>query len=134
MSCIFCMIAKGEINSKTIYENEYVRAFLDLSQAGRGHTLVVPKAHADTLLDLDEKNYLEVMKAVRIVAKAIDKAFAPDGINILNNCREAAGQTVMHAHVHIIPRYKNDHISINLENNEGKYDLEDIANKIKANL
>lgn len=134
MSCIFCMIAKGEINSQTVYENEYVRAFLDLSQAGKGHTLVVPKAHADTLLDLDEKNYLEVMKAVKLVANAIDKAFAPDGINILNNCREAAGQTVMHAHVHIIPRYKDDNISINLVNNEGKYDLKEIANKIKENL
>ena len=134
MSCIFCMIAKGEINSQTVYENEYVRAFLDLSQAGKGHTLVVPKAHADTLLDLDEKNYLEVMKAVKLVANAIDKAFAPDGINILNNCREAAGQTVMHAHVHIIPRYKDDNISINLVNNEGKYNLKEIANKIKENL
>lgn len=134
MSCIFCMIAKGEINSQTVYENEYVRAFLDLSQAGKGHTLVVPKAHADTLLDLDEKNYLEVMKAVKLVANAIDKAFAPDGINILNNCREAAGQTVMHAHVHIIPRYKDDNISINLVNNEGKYDLKEIANKIKENI
>ena len=134
MSCIFCMIAKGEINSQTVYENEYVRAFLDLSQAGKGHTLVVPKDHADTLLDLDEKNYLEVMKAVKLVANAIDKAFTPDGINILNNCREAAGQTVMHAHVHIIPRYKDDNISINLVNNEGKYDLKEIANKIKENL
>ena len=134
MSCIFCMIAKGEINSQTVYENEYVRAFLDLSQAGKGHTLVVPKAHADTLLDLDEENYLEVMKAVKLVANAIDKAFAPDGINILNNCREAAGQTIMHAHVHIIPRYKDDNISINLVNNEGKYDLKEIANKIKENL
>lgn len=134
MSCIFCMIAKGEINSQTVYENEYVRAFLDLSQAGKGHTLVVPKAHADTLLDLDEKNYLEVMKAVKLIANAIDKTFRPDGINILNNCREAAGQTVMHAHVHIIPRYKDDNISINLVNNEGKYDLKEIANKIKENL
>ena len=108
MSCIFCMIGKGEIPSQTVYENEYVRAFLDLSQAGKGHTLVVPKKHADTLLDLDEATYLELMKAVHLVAKAVDKAFAPDGINILNNCKEAAGQSVMHAHVHIIPRYKDD--------------------------
>lgn len=134
MSCIFCMIGKGEIPSQTVYENEYVRAFLDLSQAGKGHTLVVPKKHADTLLDLDETTYLELMKAVQLVAKAVDKAFAPDGINILNNCKEAAGQSVMHAHVHIIPRYKDDKISFHLVNNENKYDLKEIANKIKENI
>lgn len=134
MGCIFCMIAKGDIPSQTVYENEYVKAFLDLSQAGKGHTLVVPKIHADTLLDLDDKNYLEVMKAVKLVANAIEKAFSPDGLNILNNCKEAAGQTVMHAHVHIIPRYKGDSISMNFTNNEGKYNLEEIANAIKAQM
>lgn len=71
------------------------------------------------------------MKAVQLVAKAVDKAFAPDGINILNNCKEAAGQSVMHAHVHIIPRYKDDKISFHLVNNENKYDLKEIANKNK---
>lgn len=134
MGCIFCMIKDGQIPSAKVYENEYVMAFLDLSQANMGHTLVIPKSHADTLLALDDKNYCEVMKAVKKLANVILKATNADGINIINNSYEAAGQTVMHAHVHIIPRYKNDSIKFEFPNNEGKYNLEEVANRIKAQI
>ena len=134
MGCIFCMIKDGQIPSAKVYENEYVMAFLDLSQANMGHTLVIPKAHADTLLALDDKNYCEVMKAVKKLANVILKATNADGINIINNSYEAAGQTVMHAHVHIIPRFKNDNIRFEFPNNEGKYNLEEVANTIKAQI
>ena len=134
MGCIFCMIKDGQIPSAKVYENEYVMAFLDLSQANVGHTLVIPKVHADTLLNLDDKNYCEVMKAVKKLANVILKATNADGINIINNSYEAAGQTVMHAHVHLIPRYKNDSIKFEFPNNEGKYNLEEVANRIKAQI
>ena len=134
MGCIFCMIKDGQIPSAKVYENEYVMAFLDLSQANVGPTLVIPKVHADTLLNLDDKNYCEVMKAVKKLANVILKATNADGINIINNSYEAAGQTVMHAHVHIIPRYKNDSIKFEFPNNEGKYNLEEVANRIKAQI
>ena len=134
MGCIFCMIKDGQIPSAKVYENEYVMAFLDLSQANVGHTLVIPKVHADTLLNLDDKNYCEVMKAVKKLANVILKATNADGINIINNSYEAAGQTVMHAHVHIIPRFKNDNIRFEFPNNEGKYNLEEVANTIKAQI
>lgn len=134
MGCIFCMIKDGQIPSAKVYENEYVMAFLDLSQANVGHTLVIPKVHADTLLNLDDKNYCEVMKAVKKLANVILKVTNADGINIVNNSYEAAGQTVMHAHVHIIPRFKNDNIRFEFPNNEGKYNLEEVANTIKAQI
>lgn len=134
MGCIFCMIKDGQIPCAKVYENEYVMAFLDLSQSNMGHTLVIPKVHADTLLDLDDKNYCEVMKAVKKLASVILKATKADGINIVNNSYEAAGQTVMHAHVHIIPRFKDDSIKFELPNNEGKYNLEAVANTIKEQL
>ncbi len=134
MGCIFCMIKDGQIPSAKVYENEYVMAFLELSQANVGHTLVIPKVHADTLLNLDDKNYCEVMKAVKKLANVILKVTNADGINIVNNSYEAAGQTVMHAHVHIIPRFKNDNIRFEFPNNEGKYNLEEVANTIKAQI
>lgn len=134
MGCIFCMIKEGQIPCAKVYENEYVMAFLDLSQANTGHTLVIPKVHADTLLDLDDKNYCEVMKTVKKLACVILKATKADGVNIVNNSYEAAGQTVMHAHVHIIPRFKDDSIKFEFPNNEGKYNLEEIANTIKAQM
>lgn len=131
MSCIFCMIKEGKIPCKKIYENDYVLAFLDLSQANYGHTLVIPKVHSDNLLELDDHSYLELMKAVKLIASNINEVLHPDGLNIINNCKEAAGQTVMHAHVHIIPRFLNDDINFDFPNNEGKFNLDEIQNKLE---
>lgn len=131
MSCIFCMIKEGKIPCKKIYENDYVLAFLDLSQANYGHTLVIPKVHSDNLLELDDHSYLELMKAVKLIASHINEVLHPDGLNIINNCKEAAGQTVMHAHIHIIPRFLNDDIKFDFSNNEGKFNLDEIQNKLE---
>ena len=134
MSCIFCMIANKQINSSVVYETEDVIAILDLSQANEGHTLVMPKAHFENILDLDQVTYTHLMEAVRLVTHAIEKTFKPEGINILNNCKEAAGQTVMHTHIHIIPRYKNDGLKFEFVDNNGKFDLNMVCAKIKENL
>lgn len=133
MSCIFCMIKEGKIPCKKIYENDYVLAILDLSQANYGHTLVIPKVHSDNILEADDNIYIELMKAVKLISNHINEVMQPDGINIINNSKEAAGQSVMHTHIHIIPRYLNDEIKINFPNNEGKYNLDEIQTKLKIN-
>lgn len=132
--CIFCKIINGDIPSAKIYEDEDVLAILDISQATKGHTLVLPKKHFANLLEIDDYEYLKVMNKVKDLAKGITKAFNAKGCNILNNCGEVAGQTVMHFHVHIIPRYDNNDIKIEFTDNNSKYDLNEIKNAIINNL
>lgn len=132
--CIFCKIINGDIPSAKIYEDEDVLAILDISQATKGHTLVLPKKHFANLLEIEDYEYLKVMNKVKDLAKTITKAFNAKGCNILNNCGEAAGQTVMHFHVHIIPRYDNNDIKIEFTDNNSKFDLNEIKNTIINNL
>lgn len=106
MSCIFCQIISGDIPAFTIYEDEYVKAFLDISQTTKGHTLVVPKIHSTTMLEIaDETIDRALFRAVRKVAHTLEQTLKCGGFNIVSNVHELAGQTVFHTHVHIIPRY-----------------------------
>ena len=116
--CIFCMIAEGQIPSRKIYEDDLCLAFLDLSQANIGHTLVVPKKHYDNMIDLDNDVAAHLFKVVSKLTKGISKALDINNFNILNNCGEIAGQTVNHFHIHIIPRIENDNIKIELSSNK----------------
>lgn len=116
--CIFCMIAEGQIPSRKIYEDDLCLAFLDLSQANIGHTLVVPKKHYDNIIDLDNDIAAHLFKVVSKLTKDISKALDINNFNILNNCGEIAGQTVNHFHIHIIPRIENDNIKIELSSNK----------------
>ena len=129
--CIFCMIANHEINSSIIYEDDKVAAFLDLSQVTKGHTLVVPKKHYANLIEADPEDLAHVIKVTQMLAKRIMERCGALGVNILNNCNEVAGQTVMHVHFHIIPRYStNDAIEINFNESE-KQNLEELCNLLK---
>lgn len=128
--CIFCKIVSGEIPSKKVYEDENVIAILDISQATKGHTLVIPKKHSANLLEIDSEEYINVMKAVNLVTKKLSNTLKPAGINILNNCGEVAGQTVMHFHVHVIPRYEENDIQIGFTNNSSNYNLDEIMKLI----
>lgn len=128
--CIFCKIIAGEIPSKKIYEDDDVIAILDISQATLGHTLVLPKKHYSNLLEIDDEAYTKVMNVAKMLAKKITTNLSASGVNILNNCGQAAGQTVMHFHVHILPRYENDDLKIDFTSHE--LDLEEIKNKILA--
>ncbi|MCO4097376.1 HIT family protein [Macrococcoides canis] len=105
---VFSKILKGEIPSYKVYEDEYTYAFLDISQVSKGHTLVIPKNAAPDMLSIDPSDLQHVITSVQKVAKAIDKAFQPDGINVIQNNRAFADQSVFHLHFHIIPRYKDD--------------------------
>ena len=133
--CVFCEIVKGNIPSKKIYEDDNTIAILDLSQATYGHTLIIPKKHSSNLLEIDDESYVNAMKVAKKVAEAIKKSFDDVlGFNLLNNCGEVAGQSVNHFHIHIIPRYKNDGIKIEFVDNQGKFDMEEIKNKIIKNI
>ena len=110
--CIFCRIAAGEIPSATVYEDDDFRAILDLGPAAKGHTLVIPKSHSDNLLSVEPDTAAKALKVISRTANAIKEALGCDGINVVQNNGEAAGQTVMHLHFHIIPRYKNDNVNI----------------------
>ena len=133
--CVFCEIVKGNIPSKKIYEDDNTIAILDLSQATYGHTLIIPKKHSSNVLEIDDESYVNAMKVAKKVAEAIKKSFDDVlGFNLLNNCGEVAGQSVNHFHIHIIPRYKNDGIKIEFVDNQGKFDMEEIKNKIIKNI
>ncbi|MBR1861354.1 MAG: HIT family protein [Lachnospiraceae bacterium] len=106
--CIFCKIANGEIPSNTVYEDEDFRAILDMGPAAKGHTLLLPREHADNLFELPDDLASKALVTAKAVGKKIKEKLGADGLNIVQNNGEIAGQTVMHFHIHIIPRYKND--------------------------
>ena len=110
--CIFCKIAAGQIPSTTVYETEALRVIADISPANLGHLLILPKTHAADFTELEEETALQVMSAARLVVRAMKKGLAPDGINVVQNNGEAAGQTVRHYNMHIIPRYTGDTVQV----------------------
>ena len=106
--CIFCKIAAGEIPSNTIYEDEDFRVILDLSPATKGHALVIPKEHYADLYELPEDLVQKAFLTAQKVMKIITTHMGCIGFNIVQNNGEAAGQTVHHFHIHLIPRYEDD--------------------------
>ena len=103
--CIFCKIANGEIPSATVYEDEDFRVILDMGPASKGHALLLPKEHFKDLCELDPEVAKKVLPVCAKVGAAMKKSLGCEGFNIVQNNGEAAGQTVFHFHVHIIPRY-----------------------------
>ena len=106
--CIFCMIANGEIPSNTIYEDDDFRVILDNGPATKGHALVLPKQHYANLFEIPEETLAGAAKVAKKVAENMKDKLGCDGLNLVQNNGEVAGQTVMHFHLHIIPRYKDD--------------------------
>ena len=106
--CIFCKIANGEIPTNTVYEDEDFRAILDMGPAAKGHTLLLPKEHADNLFELSNETAQKALVIAKKIGKKLVDKLGADGLNIVQNNGEIAGQTVMHFHIHIIPRYESD--------------------------
>jgi len=127
--CVFCEIIKGNIPSKKIYEDEKILAILDISQTTKGHTLVIPKQHYDNMLEMPKNEYGYLMETTHSIAKNIINKTKAEGMNLLINTNEISGQTVMHTHVHIIPRYTSDD-TIKIEFKENKYNLDDVLKEI----
>lgn len=107
-NCIFCKIANGEIPSNTIYEDDNFRVILDNGPATKGHALVLPKQHYENLFELPEDVAAGAMKVAKNVAATMKEKLSCDGLNLIQNNGECAGQSVMHFHLHVIPRYRND--------------------------
>ena len=128
--CIFCEIIKGNIPSTKVYEDDEVLAILDISQTTYGHTLVMPKKHYDNFLLMPNDEYASLMAKAQIIANKLQNKLDCKGMNLLINTNEIAGQTVMHTHVHLIPRY-GEKDTVEFKFNENKFDLNEIANKLK---
>lgn len=131
-NCIFCKIISGEIPSSKVYEDDKVLAFLDISQATKGHTLVIPKEHVRNILEMSAETAETVFSRVPKIARAVQKATRAIGMNILNNNEEVAGQTVFHAHIHLVPRYgADDGIRMGFDEHEPDFAaLADLADSI----
>ena len=131
-NCIFCKIAGGEIPSATIYEDDTFRVILDLGPANHGHALILPKEHYANLPELDTAVAEKVMPLAAKIGTALQKALGCDGFNVLQNNGRAAGQSVFHFHVHVIPRYDNDgKIPTWVPGSYAEGELEAVAEKIR---
>ncbi|EJQ7847066.1 HIT family protein [Staphylococcus pseudintermedius] len=121
---IFSKIIDGDIPNFKVYENDYVYAFLDISQVSKGHTLLIPKTPSPNIYETDAETMKHIGEALPVVANAIKKTFNPDGLNIIQNNGEYASQSVFHIHFHLIPRYKNDidGFGYHWETNESRID------------
>lgn len=130
--CIFCKIIQKEIPSFVVYENDYVLCFLDINASTKGHTLIVPKKHATNIFDLPEEDLIEISKAVKVVTNLLKENLHVENVNLINNSGALAGQTVMHFHLHVIPRYENDGIDIAPKQTEPNF--EELSNTLKQIL
>ena len=132
-NCIFCKIANKEIPGKIVYEDDLCLAFLDLSQTTNGHTLVVPKTHYQNILDVDKEVLSHLIKVTKKLTNQIITNLDAKGANVLTNANEVAGQTVMHFHIHIIPRYNETaQIKLDFTDRSQEVDLDNIFNKINS--
>lgn len=133
--CIFCKIAAGIIPSACVYEDDDFRAILDIAPAAKGHVLLLPKKHCANLFEIDDVTASKALSVASKIAKAQKTAFNADGINLLQNNGEAAGQSVFHLHIHLIPRYDNDNVTIPWEHlSYAEGEAEEYAAKIRACL
>ena len=106
--CIFCKLANHVFDTNIIYEDDTFTVILDAAPANPGHALILPKEHFQDVFEIDEETVGKAMKLAKKVAKRMTDVLKCDGVNIIQNNKEAAGQTVPHYHLHVIPRFKND--------------------------
>lgn len=106
--CIFCKLANGVFETNVIYEDDTFTVILDASPANPGHALILPKEHYQDVFDIDEEVVGKAMKLAKRVATRMSDVLKCDGVNIIQNNKEAAGQSVLHYHLHVIPRYVDD--------------------------
>jgi histidine triad (HIT) family protein len=133
--CVFCRIVAKQIPASVVQEDADTLAFMDLGQVNPGHVLVALKSHADNLFELQDVQAAAVFRAVARVARAILDAFAPQGLSVYQANGKAAGQTVFHFHVHLVPRHENDGMNLTWPvKNPPREKLEEYAAKIRQKL
>ena len=130
--CIFCKLANGEIPTNALYEDDIVKVIFDAGPASDGHVLILPKNHYDDIYSMDEDTAAHIFKVATRIAKAYKQSLDYEGLNIVQNNGEAAGQTVFHFHMHLIPRYKNDGNEEKLCWNHADLSAEEIAEICKT--
>jgi histidine triad (HIT) family protein len=106
--CVFCQIVAGAFPATVVHTDERTVAFMDINPSARGHVLVVPRTHSTDLHDIDPEDLVACMQTAKLVASTTVNALGADGVNILQNTGQAAGQAVFHFHIHVIPRYASD--------------------------
>lgn len=134
-NCVFCKIVAGEIGSYTLYENEEFKVILDRFPSNLGHVLVMPKKHVANIFEIDPEMAGRLFSLVVKVAKTMKEALGFEDMNIVQNNGEIAGQTVNHLHIHLIPRYVNDCVSVKWKPSEPTdTEMDGILQKLKEKL
>jgi histidine triad (HIT) family protein len=134
MKTIFEKIRDKEIPSYMVYEDDLVIAFLDISQATKGHTLVVSKEAFQDALETPDEVLSRMFVVAKKIAKALKQSLKPKGFNFLSNVGEVAGQTVFHVHLHVIPRYESNDVTLAFLPNQNEKDFEVLLKTIQAAL
>jgi histidine triad (HIT) family protein len=133
--CIFCKIIAGEIPSFKLFEDENTLAFMDINPASTGHALVIPKEHAADVYSVSEAAISQTVKTAKMIALAIERTLNPDGLNLLQCNGPAAAQSVMHFHMHVLPRREGDELKLNWGLEPGDMDaIGALAERIRSNL
>ena len=133
-SCIFCKIASGEAPAHKVYEDDQTLVFMDIFPVAEGHTLVIPKHHCENLYEAEEGDLRAVIAHSKRVAQAIRQALAPDGLGVFQLNGAAAGQTVFHYHMHLIPRNQGDRLQIHSRTPGDPAKLAAMAEKLRGAL
>lgn len=130
--CVFCRVADGDIPSATLYENEEFRVILDVAPAGKGHALILPKQHYKDLYEIPDEVVQRAIVLAKKMITVMTEALECDGFNLIQNNGAAAGQTVFHFHIHLIPRYRDDGLKLNWVPGELTEDVKnDIISRIE---
>ena len=133
--CVFCRIVAKEIPATVVHEDEHTLAFMDIGQVNPGHVLVAVKQHAENIFALGEAQAAAVFRVASNVARAIRAAFAPEGLSVYQANGKAAGQTVFHFHIHLVPRFEGDGMALTWPvKNPPREKLAEYAEKIRARL
>ena len=133
--CVFCKIVAKQIPATVVHEDEHTLAFMDIGQVNPGHVLVAVKKHAENIFALDEVQAAAVFRSAAKVARAIRGAFEPQGLSVYQANGTAAGQTVLHLHIHLVPRYEGDGMALTWPvKNPPREKLTEYAAKIRAKL
>ena len=132
MDCLFCRIVRGEIPCAKVFEDKNALAFLDINPASKGHTLVIPKKHFETLAEMPDNELKKLAIAVRDIAKAVVRETKTRGFNVVESNGTAAEQEIPHVHFHIVPRFKGDGIGMHWKRAKysGDAEMSGLAEKI----
>ncbi|AYC30169.1 HIT family protein [Paenisporosarcina cavernae] len=130
--CLFCKLVDGSIPATKVYEDDKVLAFMDIMPLTKGHTLLIPKAHHASIQEMPPEEAAHLFSVAPKIARAIEDAFEPHGLNLLNNNGAPAGQSVFHFHLHFIPRYnEKDGLKVSWKTKEKEFSMDDFAEHAK---